>query len=1023
MDDFAQDSSDDEVVSSDDEVERFGRRLPRTRYTTVDDDNDDHEAYAARSSKRRREEAIYGVFLEEQDEDEAQLDRRRRKRNKPLFKDTSAALQAPLFVKGDVLVQQDDEPEKEKETEETNQEQSTQTSTHTEKQPPTEEELARQAQRQQANQKFLDLLNRAKRNRKRPPTSQTTRDEQPAPPNETSESAARNVPVTATSIDNNNDAKMPALGLGHGLGLGLGLQTPMAAPTPTPAKKDPNLGTWEKHTKGIGMKLLAKMGYKGSGGLGSKRRQAEQKTGISRALQVKVRPANLGLGYGGFKEASTLKVNRQLEAQVRGEVQPPENPNVSATTKPLESAYETEMPKAPDSALPTTDELLKDSSWQKGAREAKRKREKQKEKFIPYDQILEAKKQQQQQQTHTKVVDLRGPQSATTTTTITTTTGSEMPPLGPPALGEELLHNVSLLLNARESKLYSHSQFASAAEQKLHSLQAEVDDVERQKALVDERCKKMEQATEILETYQAQVEKGVFQNNIGQQNGGQTQFEAAIVMIQDMSRVFSVEDRKALKFDTTVAPVLLGDALQGTMKRWNPLRRGNDIAGAVSLVASIVQFPLTMDKESAMSLRRNLFLKYVLPKIQKAYESAHWDAMEQTDVGIEFYEKLMETVKENFESFSPEGDSEGSPEMTETVRRTIIFEVVHPKLERALSSWKPMLDQKLRLQFPLHEWILPWVPFMDHPGILPTFMSQCKRRVESAVSFLSRKIPDDNERFLTSFSTVLRPWAQAFKSSSVHDITGKYALKHVAACVENIGGENSVQRLPYEMYEGGLMSLVDFLALVEYGVLLHVVKPAYESATSEASNPKQLATTYLERKYDFKSLLQRYPLSNKAVETDDMIPRCFLTVLRMVDAVNHKDTASLARLEPLSGPILFTSIQTRRIRTRKKDAQIEMLRMETGEKDKLATRTRAHFLRQSENKATFREVVEEFCLQESIPFTPRTTGAKTHVDGKQVFLLGEIPVYLDSDVIFAYEGDHRWEPTSLESLLQRVRAS
>ena len=336
MDDFAQDSSDDEVVSSDDEVERFGRRLPRTRYTTVlvDDDNDDHEAYAARSSKRRREEAIYGVFLEEQDEDEARLDRRRRKRNKPLFKDTSAALQAPLFVKGDVLVQQDDEPEKEKETEETNQEQSTQTSPHTEKQPPTEEELARQAQRQQANQKFLDLLNRAQRNRKRPPTSQTTRDEQPAPPNETSESAARNVPVTATSIDNNNDAKMPALGLGHGLGLGLGLQTPMAAPTPTPAKKDPNLGTWEKHTKGIGMKLLAKMGYKGSGGLGSKRRQAEQKTGISRALQVKVRPANLGLGYGGFKEASTLKVNRQLEAQVRGEVQPPENPNVSATTIP-----------------------------------------------------------------------------------------------------------------------------------------------------------------------------------------------------------------------------------------------------------------------------------------------------------------------------------------------------------------------------------------------------------------------------------------------------------------------------------------------------------------------------------------------------------------------------------------------------------------------------------------------------------------------------------------------------------------
>ena len=44
--------------------------------------------------------------------------------------------------------------------------------------------------------------------------------------------------------------------------------------------------------------------------------------GISEAIQVKIRPANLGLGYGGFKEASTLKVNRQLEAQIRGEAPP-----------------------------------------------------------------------------------------------------------------------------------------------------------------------------------------------------------------------------------------------------------------------------------------------------------------------------------------------------------------------------------------------------------------------------------------------------------------------------------------------------------------------------------------------------------------------------------------------------------------------------------------------------------------------------------------------------------------------------
>jgi hypothetical protein len=76
--------------------------------------------------------------------------------------------------------------------------------------------------------------------------------------------------------------------------------------------QDGSFGAFEKHTKGIGFKLLTKMGYEGKG-LGSKGQ------GIVNPIEVVERPCYLGLGYG---EEEIGKFSKTLEASDASNDQP-----------------------------------------------------------------------------------------------------------------------------------------------------------------------------------------------------------------------------------------------------------------------------------------------------------------------------------------------------------------------------------------------------------------------------------------------------------------------------------------------------------------------------------------------------------------------------------------------------------------------------------------------------------------------------------------------------------------------------
>ncbi|KAM0977540.1 hypothetical protein ACFX15_019749 [Malus domestica] len=167
---------------------------------------------------------------------------------------------------------------------------------------------------------------------------------------------------------------------------------------------DGGLGAFEKHTKGIGMKMLKNMGYKG-GGLG------KNEQGILAPIEAKLRPKNMGMGFNDYKETEVKRPSLQ--------------------------ELEAEKPSKP---LPAATSTKKKPSWKKNKTN--------KDHYVSAKELLAQKQEEGTEVLVHKVVDMRGPQVRVLTNLENLNAEEKAREEDLPM--PELQHNVRLILDLAE---------------------------------------------------------------------------------------------------------------------------------------------------------------------------------------------------------------------------------------------------------------------------------------------------------------------------------------------------------------------------------------------------------------------------------------------------------------------------------------------------------------------------------------------------------------------------------------------
>jgi len=415
-------------------------------------------------------------------------------------------------------------------------------------------------------------------------------------------------------------------------------------------------------------------------------------------------------------------------------------------------------------------------------------------------------------------------------------------------LGAELLYNVSILTNMYETKVRSASHFLQTSTKKLESLQSDLEQIQERRKLGKERKVKMILVLEVVNRI-----SGLFVGN----GGGKDLRSKVEILVQNLRDELNERDKMMLQFDKFLVPSLLSPLINNTLHSWEPLH--DDTRKTKHIMDSLMDLGYggMSNAEVERERKEYIFKNDILPKVNTSFESTRWNPILDVENAIALYQTISESAEKHCSSMKHHGiieDNDVSPfidsdnDLRTIVSREVLKGTILPKLLRVLNQWKAELDNSYeipRILNHINSWLLPWMPYLNHPELLLQITPDLRSKIRSALSCMNRGIVNNDTDFLRLSIATLLPWRMVLKKETIYDLTSRYITPRLMKALSQTTVVLNVEKQDWQIvdvllnvYNLNLMERIEFLSLIE-GEILSMWIHGLQKLVSSCEGSKQ----------------------------------------------------------------------------------------------------------------------------------------------------------------------------------------